>query len=732
MQLKLFRWLDQVYLLGFTLVFFSLAPKLLHAKELEAGENVVDAILPQQNSTALVEKEGESGEEQEAHTKLRSNLVVGTDAQTWGRPDAEEMNMLRMNATGYQKTILPSRSTLTQQPKPISLDLEEQFLPTLFPRANDGEAKQITSTVRPSSNLEEELGVKTEKDAEEPTTPISVAQVPREEQPPSLEPLPEQQPLPTQPPPDQLLSPPTQELPPSQSPPEEAPATLIVEQFKFEGNTVFSDAELANQLKEYIGRRISFAELLQARSEITKLYVEKGYTTSGAIIPQQKISNPDSAVVTIKVVEGSLERINVTGTRRLRASYISSRLALAQTKPLNVRSLLERLQLLQLDPVIENLSADLQAGTRPGTNVLQVKVTEADTFHTDLILDNLRSPVVGSFRRRIVLNEANLLGFGDALSLGYTNTDGSNGGDFNYTFPVSPDDSKLSFAFGITDSKVIEHPFDALGISSKYRYYELTFSHPVIRTPTQELALGLTFSHQRSQTFLSFDNIGPFPLTGPYPLAPGADDQGRTRVSALRFIQEWTKRSNQEVLAFRSQFSFGLNVLGATINDNEEEPDSRFFAWRGQGQWARLLARDTLLLVKTDVQLSNSRLLGFEQFGIGGQESVRGYRQDYLLQDNGFLASAEVRLPILRVPEVRGLLQVAPFIDVGTGWNNAGSPEVPGIPNTLVGTGVGLLWRQGDNLTIRLDFGIPLVSIALRGDTWQENGVYFSINYTPF
>ncbi len=731
MQFKFFRWLDQVGLLGFTLVFVSLTPKLVHAKELEVGENAPDTMLPQQNSTALVEKEENSEEPQEA-----------------------------------QKTILPLRSPLLQHRQPIFSDLEEQFLPTLSPRVNDAQVKQITSTVRPSSNLEEELspvrlttrpkklsaslrhpiaasalttniqaktilGVKLEKDVVEPTTPISVAQVPRQEQPPSLEPLPEQQPLPTQPPPDQLLSPPTQELPPSESPPEEAPATLIVDQFKFEGNTVFSDVELAEILKDYIGRRVSFAELLQARTAITQLYTQNGYTTSGAIIPQQKISNPDSAVVTIKVVEGSLERINVTGTRRLRPSYISSRLALAQTKPLNVRSLLEKLQLLQLDPVIENLSADLQAGTRPGTNILQVQVTEADTFHTDLILDNLRSPIVGSFRRRIVLNEANLLGFGDALSLGYTNTDGSNGGDLNYTFPVSPNDSKLSFAFGITDSKVIERPFDALGISSKYRYYELTYSHPVIRTPTEELALGLTFSHQRSQTFLSLDNIGPFPLTGPYPLAPGADEQGRTRVSALRFIQEWTKRSNQEVLALRSQFSLGLNVLGATINE-DGEPDSRFLAWRGQGQWARLLARDTLLLVKTDVQLSNSRLLGFEQFGLGGQESVRGYRQDYLLQDNGFLASAEVRLPILRVPEVRGLLQVAPFIDVGTAWNNAGSPEVPGIPNTLVGTGLGLLWRQGDNLTIRLDFGIPLVSIALRGDTWQENGIYFSINYTPF
>ncbi|MGQ4647996.1 ShlB/FhaC/HecB family hemolysin secretion/activation protein [Lyngbya aestuarii] len=714
MQLKFFlfwRYLYKSCLFGLPLVFFSLTPKLLYAQEIETGKNGVDATLAFPISNGFFDV-------------------------TFNTPPAPLSKGGAIKEYGSDSNPIGITPLIKERFK-VPLDKGDLGGANRKKEGESGNANtseptsSITSTVQPSLNQQEELEVRLEKDAEEQTTPISVAQVPREEQPPSLEPLPEQQPLPTQPPPDQLLSPPTQDSPPPESTPEEAPATLVVERFEFDGNTVFSDAELADKLKNYTNRRISFAELLQARSEITQFYVKEGYTTSGAIIPQQKIPNPDSAIVTIKVVEGSLEQINITGTRRLRPSYISSRLALAQTKPLNVNSLLEKLQLLQLDPVIGSLSADLQVGTRPGTNILQVQVTEADTFDTDLTLDNLRSPTVGSFRRRIALNENNLLGFGDALSLGYTNTDGSNGGDFRYTFPVSPDDSKLTFAFGITDSNVIERPFDELGISSKYHYYELTFRHPIIRTPTEELAVGLTFSHQSSQTFLGIDDIGASPLSGPYPLAPGADNEGRTRVSALRFIQEWTKRSNQEVLAFRSQFSLGLDVLGATIND-DGEPDSRFLGWRGQGQWARLLARDTLLLLKTDAQLSDNPLLGLEQFGIGGQQSVRGYRQDYLLKDNGFLVSAEVRLPILRVPKVQGVLQIAPFIDVGTGWSHSDISKVPGVPNTLVGIGVGLLWRQGDNFTGRLDFGIPLVSIDERDETWQENGIYFSIIYTPF
>jgi len=591
------------------------------------------------------------------------------------------------------------------------------------PTIDQGKAMPMERSSIPTQRLEQQLEGKAKSGAAAEKTPFSIAQVPPQVKPPSLEPSLEQQPLPKLPAPDQLLPLPNQN--PTQPEPtsEGVSSTFIVKSFKFIGNTVFSSEELAKAIANYTNRPISFAELLQARSEITKYYTDRGYVTSGAIVPPQTLKT-ESGVVTLQVVEGSLENINVIGTRRLKPDYVSSRVGIAATKPLNINRLLEGLQLLQLDPLIQNLSVDLQAGTRPGSNILQVKVTEADTFSTNFVIDNTRSPSVGSMRRRVSINQANLLGFGDSLSLGYTNTDGSNGGDVNYTLPVNPHNGKVSLNFGITNSNVIERPFDRLDISSKSSYYELSFRQPVIETPTEQLDLGLTLSHQQSQTFLGVDNIGP------YPLSPGADEQGRTSTSTLRFFQQWTKRSNQQVLAFRSQFNLGLGILGATTNENGE-PDSRFLSWQGQGQWVRQLAPDTLLLLKADAQLSNTRLLGLEQFALGGQESVRGYRQDFLLKDNGLLGTAEVRLPILRASKIGGLLQIAPFIDVGTGWNSSGAPA-SNSPNTLIGTGVGLLWRQGNNLTVRLDFGVPLISIKSKGDTLQEKGIYFSINYTPF
>ena len=75
------------------------------------------------------------------------------------------------------------------------------------------------------------------------------------------------------------------------------------------------------------------------------------------------------------------------------------------------------------------------------------------------------------------------------------------------------------------------------------------------------------------------------------------------------------------------------------------------------------------------------------------------------------------------------MLQITPFVDVGTVWNNDGSS--PG-PDTLVGAGFGLLWQQSDNFSARLDWGIPLVDLDTDDEGLQDSGIHFSIQYTPF
>jgi hemolysin activation/secretion protein len=564
--------------------------------------------------------------------------------------------------------------------------------------------------------------------AAEPLSPRDLKQtpvVPKEPPAPSATPLPPVAPQPTPSPDLNLPVAPAPAPDPIGNPPD----TLTVTGFQLTGNTAFSAADLTRVIVTALGLpsaptpdrplQLTFAQLLQARSAVTQHYIDGGYITSGAYLPADREFFASGGPIPIAIVEGQLTTINVTGTRHLNPNYIRRRIAVANPPPLNQPRLLDSLRLLRLNPLLSNLNANLAASPTPGQSILNVEVTEAPVWHSTINLNNGRSPSVGSFRRGIQLSNANLLGQGDSLSVNYANTAGSNAIDLAYNLPITPHNTTLNLAYGTSRSDVIEAPFDILGIKSKSHYYELTLRQPLVQTLSQDLAIGLTASRRESETTLNVEDLDPISIS------PGADDQGRTRISALRFFQEWTQRDRQQVLALRSQFSLGLNALNATINS--QAPDSRFFAWRGQAQYVRLLAPDTLLLLRGDLQLADRPLLSSEQFGIGGQDSVRGYRQDVLSTDSGFFASAELRIPILRRP---GLLQLTPFIEYGKGWNRGDQP-VP-EPDHLFSGGLGLLWRLNDQVTARFEWGIPFVSVSSSKNTLQEQGLYFSLLWQLF
>ncbi|MDJ0747257.1 MAG: ShlB/FhaC/HecB family hemolysin secretion/activation protein [Xenococcaceae cyanobacterium MO_167.B27] len=517
--------------------------------------------------------------------------------------------------------------------------------------------------------------------------------------------LPETPPNPLQPNPNQA---------PESTPLSPIPGTIIVNSFEFLDNTAFTTEELIQATQNLLGKPISFAQLLQVETIITKLYIEAGYINSGAYIVSGQSFASDSAVVQIQIVEGGLETVEITGTSQLRPNYIRDRLPSTKEVPLNQKKLLQDLQLLQLNPLIARISAQLAAGSRPEASTLEIDITEADTFSVEAFLDNGRSPSVGSFRRGARIQENNFLGFGDRLLLIYTNTDGSNAGDISYSFPLNRKNGSLNFAAGINDTKVVESPFEELDIKGDSYFLDFTLRQPIIFKPTQELALGITFSYQESQTEL---------LGQDFPFTPNINTRGETTISAIRFFQDFVQRNPTDLFALRSQLSVGLDIFDSTVEDNAA--DSRFIAWSGQAQYVKLLAADTVLILRSDLQFANDSLLAQERFSLGGLNSVRGYRQNLLLTDNGIFASAEVKLPIARFASNQAILQFIPFIDFGTVWNVDSETDLE--PDSLVSVGLGLELNFSDVFDARIDWGIPLVDADSEPGTLQENGVYFSI-----
>lgn len=488
--------------------------------------------------------------------------------------------------------------------------------------------------------------------------------------------------------------------------------SFFVEDILIEGNTVLEE-EIQSLVAEYEGREVTFDELLTLRSRITQLYLDNGYITSGAFLPGGQTLT--DGTVEIQVVEGSVEEIQVSGLRHLQRSYVRDRLRLGTDAPLDQDELLESLQLLQLDPFIRQINAELTAGTVPGQNILVVDVDEPSPFSANVGGNNYRPPSIGSGQVSFGVGYSNVIGIGDRYFGEYGFTDGLDIFDVGASVPLNARDGTLSFRFNSSESEIIDDEFEELEIQSETRTYGLSFRQPVVRSPETEVGLGIGFDLRRRQTFI-LDDI-------PFSFSEGPEE-GQSNVSVIRVFQDWVDRSATRVLAARSQFSFGIDAFNATVNDTGT--DGQFFSWIGQFQWVQQLSPRNLVITRLSTQLTPDSLLSLEQFSIGGVDTVRGYAQNQLVADNGVLASVELRLPVTRNPQ---RLQLTPFFEIGTVWNNR-TPDP--ADSTIAGIGLGLRAEVLPNLFARLDYGIPLIDVDDDSDSLQEDGFYFSLRYQPF
>ncbi|PSB30005.1 ShlB/FhaC/HecB family hemolysin secretion/activation protein [Chlorogloea sp. CCALA 695] len=510
-------------------------------------------------------------------------------------------------------------------------------------------------------------------------------------------------------PPLQLQTPSTQE------PPQDSLSTgdyFFIKKVEVLGNTILHD-EITGLTRLYENREVTFEDLLLLRSAIAQLYIQNGYITSGTFLPTNQ--NLSTGIVQIQVVEGELERIEIGGLRRLDPRYVTSRLKRATSTPLNQQRLEEALQLLQLDPLIEQVTAELVAGSTQGQNILRVSLTEAPAFHAAIAIENNQSPSIGSIQGNVEVSHDNALGFGDRLSASYGRTEGLAFYNISYNIPVNALNGTFSLRYNNDDSRIIAADFRDVGINSEAQTYAFGFRQPLLRSPNSEFALSLGLDLRRSQTYI-LDDI-------PFSFTAGAEN-GESKVTVIRFSQDWFNRSVRTVLAARSQFSFGVNAFDATINDTGT--DGQFFSWLGQFQWVQQLSPKNLLVARIDAQLTPDSLLSLERFSLGGIDTVRGYRQNQLIADNGISGSVEVRFPLTSNSRT---LQLVPFFEIGTVWNNR---EIDPDPATIASLGLGLRWLIQPDLSVRLDYGIPLVSVGDRGDSLQEDGFHFSLLYQPF
>ena len=531
-------------------------------------------------------------------------------------------------------------------------------------------------------------------------------------------------------------APPKFVLPPLKKPPLQKGQVIkvFVKKIELSGNTVFSDEELQEVTKPYTNRVLTTVEIQEVRRKLTLYYINKGYINSGAVLPDQKISN---GIVKMNIIEGELTRINVSGNTGLKTSYISDRLALGGTTPLNLKNLQQQLRFMQQNPLIKKVNAKLNPGNKPGESVLQVHVEENSPYSFAAYVNNYRSPSIGAIALGIEAIDRNLTGRGDRASVTLTRSEGLDSYSISYSLPLNAQDTQFKIRYQGSESEVVEQPFDSIEIESKASTFGIELTHLVVKTSDTTVVLGIGLDKRKSESFL---------LGQPFSFSLGTDD-GLSRVTALRLSQSYNKREQNEAISLRSVFSFGIDAFDATIHDADDLtrvcgtgatpdtcPDGKFSAWLGQLQYVRrfnAFERSMNVIVRADAQIAGESLLPVEQFSIGGVRTVRGYRENQLVRDNGFVGSVELRIPVvLGGNNGKGgtQIQFVPFIDYGRSWNDGRTtPE----PTRLSSAGLGVLWNPDRHWRVEAYAAKNFHEISGESNEHdlQDSGIHFQLSY---
>jgi hemolysin activation/secretion protein len=498
---------------------------------------------------------------------------------------------------------------------------------------------------------------------------------------------------------------------------------IPVREIKVLDSTVFNEKDFGTVTQPFAGRDLTLEETRQVADAVTQFYLNKGYINTRAVA----VTPSNNGILQIRVIEGRLAEIEIQGLKRINRSYICNRIKLGAGIPFNTSHLEDQLKLLRLDPLFTNIEASLRPTGKVGQSILVVRVDEANPFTKSFTIDNYSPASVGAERLGISLLHRNLTGNGDELAAAYFRsfTGGSELYDFSYQIPVNARNGKLQFRIAPNRNEITQVPFNKLGIRAQQDVYEINYRQPLKRTPREEFALSLGFAYQSGQTFI-FDQVAT-------PFGIGPDPDGVSRTSVIKFSQDYTKRSPQGAWGVRSQFNFGTGLFDATTNASPI-PDGQFFSWLGQAQRVQQLNLNNLLIVQADIQLTPNSLLPSQQFVIGGGQSIRGFRQNARSGDNGFRLAIEDRMTLKRNEGGIALIQVAPFIDMGTIWNHPDNPNKVPSQKFLASAGLGLLWNNAmgiDKLSLRLDYAIPFIDLKDKGSNIQDEGFYFSLRYQP-
>ncbi|MBL8483545.1 MAG: ShlB/FhaC/HecB family hemolysin secretion/activation protein [Rhodocyclaceae bacterium] len=494
--------------------------------------------------------------------------------------------------------------------------------------------------------------------------------------------------------------------------------TVDVAQYVVEGDNPLSEADTASLLAPHVGPGRSLGQLESAAEALEKSMRAKGFAFHRVIVPAQK---PAGGVVKLQVLRFTLARVDVEGNENFSTDNIRRSLpALSEGQAPDVSRVSRDIAAANSNPAKE-VRATFKEGEQPDTVTATLKVRDNPPLAFFAGLSGNRA--LGSahdnndslYRLTLGVQHANLFDRDQIATVSYT-TDPTNASAVSqyglyYQIPIYGTGLSLAawYTYSDIDSGRIAEGGGFFDVSGRGQFYGLraTQTLPRLGLAQPSLSLSLEDKHyENNTTIVGFGPLGTPPV-GARPL---------TLRYAIKLDDSWG--------ALGANIDYSVNTHGGASNgpDNYNANNATFNwnTWRA-GLDVATPVGDWLLSGRLRTQWTHGHLIAGEQFGVGGQYSVRGLRDREVAGDRGYQWNFEALGPQVLLPALQPVL----FVD-GAHLGGVGGLHV--AREGVLTLGAGLRWNWQRKLDTSLDFARVLDGVA-GGTSSGTTRMNFSVFY---
>ena len=465
----------------------------------------------------------------------------------------------------------------------------------------------------------------------------------------------------------------------------------ILEELEIVGNTAESTETLQQLITVKTGEILDSKKLHDSVEAIRNKYHDDGYI----LVKINDMNIDKNGKMTIKINEGILEDYKVKGNEKTKDRVILREMRMKKGEPFNANKARRSMQRVYNLGFFEDVNMKLNPGVEPNAVVLEIDVVEKNTGNFAV---GAGYSSKDGFLGMVSIGDSNFRGTGDAIKVTYEfsgDDRDAHGWTFSYTKPWM-DSKQTTGTLKLYNRTYKYSDYDTEGdlteeYMRKYSGGEITLGRPVSEYSTNYITL-----RNRDDEYVKHKG-------GPYDRSSAEiwkkDNFGLTRSVTLEHVTDTRDNIFSPTTGNRVSLSAEVAGFGGDFDYRKYTiKHSKYFP----------LGHGHVLALRGEYGHGDGHIPESAQYKIGGQDSLRGYRDDQFRGNNMALGTIEYRFPVV------SKLQGALFTDFGGAWESGWTPD-----HIYSSVGIGFLFQTPMG-PIRLDLG--------HGS--QGNRFHFSIGST--